>query len=72
MIQAVVTPQKKDFDMAVSLPADYVGKEVHVLFFIDDEVRKTTVSLSKKNHQTFSGYLQKKRVSNLTSTEVFD
>ena len=42
MIQTVVTPLKEDFDMSVSLPADYVGKKVHVLFYTDEEVTKTT------------------------------
>jgi len=56
MIQTVVTPQKTDFDMAVSLPADYVGKEVHVLFYIDEEVKKTTASvLPKKNPSEYFG-----------------
>lgn len=45
MIQTVVTPQKKDFDLPVSLPADYVGKEVHILFYVDEPVGKTTTSI---------------------------
>lgn len=60
MIQTVVTPQKKDFDMSVSLPADYVGKEVHVLFYIDEEVKKTIASvLPKKKPSDFFGILTK-------------
>ena len=60
MIQTIVTPQKEDFDMVVSLPADYVGKEVHVLFYIDDEVKKTTASLkSGKKPSDFFGILTK-------------
>ena len=60
MIQTVVTPQKKNFDMSVSLPRDYVGKEVHVLFYIDDEVKQTTVSvLPKKTPSDFFGTLSK-------------
>ena len=31
--------------MAVSLPVDYVGKEVHVLFYIDEEVKETKASI---------------------------
>ena len=58
MIQTVITPQKTSFDMSVSLPADYVGKEVHVLFFLDEEVRTTTASISsKKNPSEFFGTL---------------
>ena len=54
MVQTIVTPEKANFDMAVSLPVDYVGKEVHVLFYIDEEVKETTVSiLSTKNRLIF-------------------
>jgi hypothetical protein len=60
MIQTVVTPQKTDFDMSVSLPVDYIGKEVHVLFYIDEEVRKTKASvLPKKNPSDFFGTLSR-------------
>lgn len=56
MIQTVVTPEKADFDMAVSLPGEYVGKEVHVLFYIDEEVKKTTTSiLPQKKPSDFFG-----------------
>jgi hypothetical protein len=58
MIQTIVKPLKTNFDMSVSLPIDYVGKEVHVLFFIDDEVEKTTVSvLHNKKPSDFFGTL---------------
>ena len=58
MIQTIVTPQKANFDMAVSLPVDYVGKEVHVLFYIDEEVKETTVSiLPTKKPSDFFGTL---------------
>jgi hypothetical protein len=60
MIQTVVTPQKTDFDMSVSLPDDYVGKQVHVLFYIDEEVKQTTASvLPKKKPSDFFGSLSK-------------
>jgi hypothetical protein len=60
MVQTIVTPRKEEFDMSVSLPADYVGKEVHVLFYTDDEVQKTTVSVvSKKKPSDFLGILTK-------------
>lgn len=60
MIQTVVKPRKKDFDMAVSLPMNYVGKEVHVLFYIDDEVKNTIGSiLPKKKPSDFFGILTK-------------
>ena len=60
MVQTVVTPQKTNFDMSVSLPTDYVCKEVHVLFYIDEEVKKTTASvLPKKKPSDFFGTLTK-------------
>ena len=60
MVQTVVTPQKTNFDMSVSLPLDYVGKEVHVLFYIDEEVKNTTASvLPKKKTSDFFGILTK-------------
>jgi hypothetical protein len=45
MLQTTVRPNKENFDMQVSLPADYVGKEVHVLFYVEDEVKQTTASI---------------------------
>lgn len=56
MIQTIVTPQKANFDMMVSLPVDYVGKEVHVLFYIDEEVKETKASIlpTKKPSDFFS------------------
>ena len=60
MVQTIVTPQKTNFDMSVSLPLDYVGKEVHVLFYIDEEVKNTTASvLPKKKPSDFFGILTK-------------
>jgi hypothetical protein len=60
MIQTTVTPHKKDFDMTVSLPADYVGKEVHVLFYIDEELERTTSTiLPQKKPSDFFGILTK-------------
>ncbi len=44
--------------MTVSLPVDYVGKQVHVLFYINEEVKKTTVSiLPQKKPSNFFGTL---------------
>ena len=58
MIQTTVTPEKANFDMAVSLPVDYVGKQVHVLFYIDEEVKNTTASiLPTKKPSDFFGTL---------------
>jgi len=58
MIQTVVTPLKTNFDMQVLLPAGYVGKKVHVLFYIDEEVENTVVSLlPTKKPSDFFGIL---------------
>lgn len=58
MIQTIVTPEKTDFNMAVTLPDDYVGKKVYVLFYVDEEVKKTTASiLSTKKPSDFFGTL---------------
>ena len=60
MVQTIVTPQKTNFDMSVSLPLDYVGKEVHVLFYIDEEVKNIPASvLPKKKPSDFFGILTK-------------
>jgi hypothetical protein len=58
MIQAIVKPNKTDFDMSVSLPDEYIGKEVHVLFYIDEEVTTTKASVkSNKKPSDFFGTL---------------
>ncbi|MEX8548524.1 MAG: hypothetical protein V5804_13055 [Mucilaginibacter sp.] len=58
MIQTIVTPEKTNFDMAVSLPANYVGRQVRVLFYINEEVKNTTASiLPTKKPSDFFGTL---------------
>lgn len=58
MIQAIVKPQKTNFDMSVTLPSDYIGKDVHVLFYIDDEVKQTAAQvLPRKKPSDFFGTL---------------
>ena len=60
MIQTTVRPKNSNFDMSVSLPTNYVGKEVHVLFYIDEEVKTTVASvLSAKKPSDFFGILTK-------------
>ena len=60
MVQTTVRPKNSDFEMAVSLPNNYVGKEVHVLFYIDEEVKSTQASvLSTKKPSDFFGILTK-------------
>lgn len=58
MIQTVVTPKTENFDMSVSLPGEYVGKEVHVIFYTEDEIKTTTASiLPLKKPSVFFGTL---------------
>lgn len=60
MVQTIVTPINREFDLSVSLPANYVGKEVHVLFYIDEEVKSTTATISsKKKPSDFLGIFTK-------------
>jgi hypothetical protein len=59
MIQTIITPGQIDFEMKVSLPSEYVGKQVHVLFYVDEEVQKTTASIfPKKKPSDFFGTLK--------------
>lgn len=61
MVQTTVRPKNSNFDMSVTLPTNYVGKEVHVLFYIDEEVKTTTASvLSAKKPSDFFGILTNK------------
>lgn len=73
MLQTTVRPNKENFDMQVSLPADYVGKEVHVLFYVEDEVKQTTVSiLPAKKPSDFFGTLSSeegKKIKNHTAQD---
>jgi len=58
MVQTIVTPKKANLDMSVLLPDEYVGKQVHVLFYTDDEVNNTTASVaSKKKPSDYFGTL---------------
>lgn len=58
MVQTEVTPYDTDFNMSVSLPSDYIGKKVHVLFYVDEEVKKTPSFIStKKKPSDFFGIL---------------
>ncbi len=39
MILQIITPQNETFDLRVSFPKDYVGKQVHCLFYIEEEAK---------------------------------
>lgn len=49
MILQVITPQKENFDLPVSFPKDYIGKQVHVLFYVEEEVKKNIPETVAKN-----------------------
>ena len=67
MILQVITPEKETFDMKVSLPQNYLGKEVHCLFYIEEEARNVPVSaISNKKPSDFFGIL------NLQESESFE
>jgi len=56
MVQTTVIPEKANLDMSVLLPDNYVGRQVHVLFYTDNEVNNTTVSVTpKKKPSDFFG-----------------
>jgi hypothetical protein len=39
MFQTFVKPQKTNFDLPVSLPLEYIGKKVRVVFYIDEDIK---------------------------------
>jgi len=66
MVQTKVTPNKANLDISVMLPDSYVGKEVHILFYIDDEVKDSPVSISPKRRPSeFAGTLSKSAAAEL-------
>ena len=48
MILQVITPNNTSFDLKVNIPQNYVGKEVHCLFYIEDEAKKNIEIIEKK------------------------
>jgi hypothetical protein len=58
MILQVITPKKETFDLPVSLPKSYLGKEVHCLFYTVEEAKNVPVSMSSnKKPSDFFGIL---------------
>lgn len=56
MVLQVITPQEEKFDLPVSFPKSYLGKEVHCLFYIEEEAKNIPVSTpSKKKPSDFFG-----------------
>jgi len=54
MVLQVITPEKENFELPVSLPKNYLGKEVHCLFYIEEEAENVpSAPLSKKKPSDF-------------------
>ena len=68
MVQIIVTPEKTDFDMSILLPDDDVGKQVHVLFYIDEEVKNPGPSVqNNKKPSDFFGTMSKEEGEKMQS-----
>ena len=60
MILQVITPQKETFNLPVSLPKSYLGKQVHCLFYIEEEAKTIAVETAdKKKPSDFFGIFTK-------------
>ena len=55
MIQATIIPQKTD--VSFSFPKDYIGKKVHAIFYIDDEISQMPITVPSKKPSDFFGTL---------------
>lgn len=42
VIQTIITTQKSSLDISVLVPDDYVGKQLHVLIYKEEEVNMAT------------------------------
>lgn len=43
MIQRIIIADSKTLHLDISLPANYVGKEINLLLYSDDELEKTDI-----------------------------
>lgn len=60
MILQLITPQKETFNLPVSFPKDYLGKQVHCLFYTTEETKPVSVSaISQKKPSDFFGIFDK-------------
>ena len=57
MIQATIIPQKTDVNF--SLPEDHIGKKVHAIFYIDDEISQMNTVVPQKKPSDFFGIFNK-------------
>lgn len=60
MVLQIITPQKETFNLPVSLPKDYLGKQVHCLFYTEEEAKTVPINNSTKQKPSdFFGILSK-------------
>jgi hypothetical protein len=57
MIQATIIPDKTEVNF--SLPKNYIGKKVHAIFYIEDEISQIPAVVSLKNPSDFFGIFNK-------------
>ncbi|TRX36939.1 hypothetical protein FNW52_06790 [Flavobacterium sp. ZT3R18] len=57
MIQATIIPKKKDVHF--SLPEDYIGKKIHAIFYVEDEIIDISAVISPKKPSDFFGIFNK-------------
>lgn len=62
MIQATIIPQKTDVNF--SFPKDYIGKKVHAIFYIEDEISQMPTTISSKKPSDFFGIFNKEEADN--------
>jgi hypothetical protein len=55
MIQATIIPQKTDVNF--SFPKNYIGKKVHAIFYIEDEITNISTIVPQKKPSDFFGIL---------------
>ncbi|TAG56888.1 MAG: hypothetical protein EAZ27_03885 [Cytophagales bacterium] len=60
MILQVITQKKEMFNMPVTLQKNYLGKQIHCLYYIEEEAKSVTMSLNtQKKPSDFFGILTK-------------
>lgn len=64
MIRTIVTPQNNN--ILLSIPNNYIGKEIEVLFYAKEELEEEKIK-PKKTMANFTGILSEKDYLNLKS-----
>ena len=56
MILLVIRPEKETFNLSITLPKSYLGKDVHCVFYIEEEANNIQPPVtSKKKPSDFFG-----------------